>query len=111
MQMATSSVPLAPPSTQWYLLWNRLAPTAASDRMFVAMKSDATGTVSFKYGTFSSPGSTTDPNINTPTAIGDADAGTYDPLTGVIRITLSTSKAENILPGQQLAALNARTFL
>ncbi|MCA1815015.1 MAG: exo-alpha-sialidase, partial [Acidobacteria bacterium] len=111
MQMAPSPVPLPPPSTQWYLLWNRLAPDTTSDRMFVAMKTDATGAIRYVYGRVSPPGSSTDPNINTPTELGTADAGSYNATAGTITITLSRSKAENIQPGQQLAALNARTFL
>jgi len=68
--------------------------------MFVAMKSDATDAVRYVYGRFSPP-----------TVLGTADSGSYDPTNGVITIKLSRSKAENIQPGQQLAALNARTFL
>jgi hypothetical protein len=35
--------------------------------------------------------------------LGDADSGTYDPVNGVITITLSNNKAENIGAGQTLA--------
>jgi hypothetical protein len=111
IQTAPSSFTTAPSSSQWYILWNRLQPTATSDRMFVAMKSDVVGNVSFKYGEFSHSGTVDDPSINTPTDLGDADAGTYNAQTGVITITISTSKIENVQAGQQLAGLNARTFL
>ena len=105
-----SPVNLVPPSTQWFIIWNKIVPETGFDRMYVAMKSDATGALSYEYGKVSSSGQITDPNINTPTRLGDADSGSYDPLTGKIRIVLSTSKAENAHPGQTLSALNVRTF-
>ena len=49
-------------------------------------------------------------NANTPTKLGDADAGSYNPATGVVTITLATNKAEGIQPGQPLNGLNVRTF-
>ena len=114
MQLAPSSTASAPPSSQWYLIWNRLNPDADFDRYYVAMKSDASGNVSYEYGKFGVPlaaGPNANPNANTPVRLGDADSGTYDPVNGVITITLSNSKAENIGAGQMLAKLNARTYL
>jgi PKD repeat protein len=114
MQMAPSTVvPGAPPSTQWFVIWNRLNPDANFDRYYVAMKSDVTGAVSFEYGRFGVLLDSTNPNpnANTPVKLGVPDSGTFDPQTGVIRITLSTANAENIQPGQHLASINARTFL
>jgi hypothetical protein len=85
-----------------------------SDRFYVAMKTDATGAVSFEYGNFGPPlpldGSVPPANANTPTRLGSADSGNYNVVTGVITITLSDSVAENIHAGQSLGALNVRTF-
>ena len=109
-----SSIGTAPPSSQWYIIWNRLQPDANFDRWYVAMTSDALGTVSFQYGKFGVPtpiGGVPSTSTNQAVKVGDADSGSYDAATGKIVITLSTSKAENIQPGQTLAALNARTFL
>src|SRR5207302_133419 len=80
---------------------------------YVAMVSDATGATTFEYGKFGVPLDPTNPNpnANTPVKIGDADAGSYDIAGGVITITLSNSKAENIQAGQSLTALNSRTYL
>src|SRR5947209_4692257 len=56
LQLAPSTAGSPPPSSQWYIIWNRQGtdpsdPNDASyDRMFVAMKSDATGNLSFQYG-------------------------------------------------------------
>ena len=81
------------------------------------MKTDVTGATSFVYGDFGPPlpldGSIPPPNANTPTPIGDADFGSYDPVTGVITIKLATSKADDtpLGPGSDLQAINVRTYL
>src|SRR5205807_9677872 len=49
----TPSSGVLPPSSQWYIIWNRKTPAAdGSDRRFVGMKTDATGAESFVYGNF-----------------------------------------------------------
>jgi hypothetical protein len=117
LQMAPSpTVTSPPPSSQWYIIWNRQTIAAdGSDRFYVAMKTNAAGALSFEYGNFGPPlpldGSVPPPNANTPTRLGAADSGTYDVVNGVITITLSDSVAENIHAGQSLGALNVRTFL
>lgn len=104
----------APPNSQWFIIWNRISgPTPdGSDRIYVAMRSDSSGNVSYEYGNFGPPLDPTAPvaNANTPTKVGDADSGTFDPATGVIRITVSNSKLENIAKGNDLAGLNVRTY-
>ena len=112
MQLAPSTAGAPPPSSQWYMVWQRLVPDADFDRWFVAMKSDATGALSFEYGKFGVPLDATNPNpnANVPVTIGNADNGSYDVATGVVTIGLSNSKAENIQAGQSLSNLNVRTF-
>jgi hypothetical protein len=104
----------APPNSQWFIIWNRISGPAAdgSDRIYVAMRSDSSGAVTFEYGNFGPPLDPTAPvpNANTPTKVGDADSGTFDPVTGVITITVSNSKLENIAVGNDLAGLNIRTY-
>ena len=116
LQMAPGGAPA--PSSQWYILWNRHSIAAdGSDRRFVAMKTDATGATSFVYGNFGPPlpldGSVPPANANTPTPLGNADAGSYDPVTGVITIRLATSKVDDIPlgPGSSLGGINVRTYL
>jgi PKD repeat protein len=115
LNVAPSTQGSAPPSSQWFIIWNRQHPDADFDRYYVAMKTDVTGAISYEYGKFGVPlpldGSVPNPNANTPVRIGAADAGSYDVANGVIEITVATSKLENIQPGQRLAALNARSFL
>ena len=99
-----------PPATQWYIVWNRQNPDADFDRWYVAMKSDATGALSFEYGKFGVP-TIGNPNVSTPVKLGDADSGTYNVATGVVTIVLSNSKAENVTAGKSLSAVNVRTYL
>jgi len=103
------------PNSEWYIIWQRIHPDADFDRFYVAMRSDATGAISFEYGKFGVPldtsGGIPNPNSNTPQKLGNVDSGTYDPETGVCVIKLSTSKAENIAPGQSLNGLNVRNFV
>ncbi len=121
LQVAPSTMNSAPPNSQWYIVWSRQTPDADHDRAFVAMRSDATGAVSFEYGKFgvalALPPDIPNPNANTPMMVGAADSGSYDPLTGVIRIVLSKSKlrafdggASKYLPGSDVAATNVRTY-
>ena len=120
LQVAPSTMGSAPPNSQWFIIWNRQTPDANHDRAYVAMRTDLNGAPSFEYGRFGVALDPTNPNqnANTPTKIGDADAGSsYNPLTGVIRIVLSKSKlrafeggASKYLPGSDLSALNVRTY-
>jgi hypothetical protein len=113
LQLAPSTGPGAttpPPASQWYIVWNRQNPDPDFDRWYVAMKSDATGALSFEYGKFG-VATIGNPNVSTPMKLGDADSGTYDVATGVVTIVLSNSKAENVTAGKSLAAINVRTYL
>jgi hypothetical protein len=129
LQVGPSTAGGAPESSQWYIVWNREGtdpsdPNDASyDRMYVAMKSDAAGAVSFDYGKFGIPLNEVpppppDPNANTPKSFGAPDSGSYDPATGIIRITISNSKLRTIdggntkyIAGTSLNGLNVRTYL
>lgn len=108
----------APASSQWYIIWNRRSVAAdGSDRRFVAMKTDVSGAVSFVYGDFGPglplDGSLPPVNANTPTPLGTADFGSYDPVKGVITIRLSAAHADGtpLTAGMELTNLNVRTFL
>ena len=114
MNVAPSTTGQAPPNSQWYIIWNRHIPDVDFDRLWVGMKSDAAGAVRFEYGRFGVPlplPSVPNPNANTAPKLGDADSGSYNPSSGVITITISLSKLENLQIGQSLNAINARTFL
>lgn len=119
LKVGSTSLPVPPPNSQWFIVWNRVTPDADFDRWYVAMRTDAAGILSFEYGKFGVPlppippddATVPNPNANTPVIIGAADSGTYNPSTGVITITLSRDKADNIQVGQDLAGINVRTYL
>src|SRR5437660_2861260 len=126
MQLAPSSAGSAPPSSQRYLVWARQGKDPSDpndshfDRMWVGMKSDVTGALSFQYGKFGVPLDATnpDPNANTPVTFGNADSGSYDVASGVVRITISNSKLRSIdgraskyVANPSLGAINVRTYL
>ncbi len=128
LQLAPSTMASAPPNSQWYIIWNRQGtdggdPNDASfDRIYVAMKTDGSGTPSFEYGKFgvplALPPEIPDLNANTPVKYGDADAGSsYDPLTGLLVIKVSNSKFRTIDGGSSkyvantdLSGTNVRTY-
>jgi PKD repeat protein len=126
MQLAPSSGSSAPASSQWYIVWARQGSDPSDpndnhfDRMWVGMKSDATGALSFQYGKFGVPLDATnpDPYANTPVSFGNADSGSYDIASGVVTITISNSKFRSIDGGSttyiantSLGAINVRTYL
>ncbi|CAN5706339.1 hypothetical protein BH20VER1_BH20VER1_20630 [soil metagenome] len=128
LQVAPSNAGSAPPNSQWFIVWQRQGThpsdpqDAEFDRLYVAMRTNAAGTPSFEYGKFGIPINTSPPPppsllANTPVKYGDADSGSYNPLTGQIRIVLSNSKlraidggAAKYQPGTDLAATNVRTY-
>ncbi len=126
MQLAPSTAGSPPPSSQWYLVWNRQGADSSDpndanyDRIYVAMKSDANGALTFEYGKFGIALDPMNPNpqANIPTTKGSADTGTYDVASGLVVITISNSKLQSIdggaskyVAGTALSALNVRTFL
>ncbi len=111
MQVAPSTTP-NPPNSQWLIIWNAKNPDTDFDRRYVAMVTNAAGTVSFDYGKFGVALAPTapNPNANSPSRLGAADSeSSYDAATGVIKIVLDVSKAENIGTGETLGDLNIRT--
>jgi PKD repeat protein len=126
MQLAPSTDNSAPPSSQWYIVWNRQGSDPSDgddssfDRMWVGMKTDVTGTLSFEYGKFGVPLDPTnpDPFANTPISFGTADDGSYDVTSGVVTITISNSKfraidggATEYIANSSLPDLNVRTYI
>ena len=130
IQVAPSAQNSAPPNSQWLIIWNRQTPNGDPsdpedeefDRMYAAMVTDAVGNPTFEYGKFGVPIDTSGEDVpstrsNTPKRIGDADHGSYDPLTGVITITVAKQKyraidggAAKYQAGTDLPATNVRTY-
>ncbi len=128
LQVAPSLTTPTAPNSQWFIIWNRQGTNPADpndaeyDRMYVAMRTDGNGVPSFEYGKFGIPINTSPPplpsaNANTPVKVGNADSGTYNKVTGLIRIEISHSKfraidggASKYVAGTDLAGINVRTY-
>ena len=90
------------PGNAWMILWNRPVPDATYDRNYVVMRATGLGTVAFKYGKLSPP------NVNQATDLGNA-TGSFS-ADGTITITLTPAQADNLAIGQDLPAIEVRTF-
>ena len=90
------------PGNAWMILWNRPLPDATYDRNYVVMRATGLGTAAFKVGKLSPP------NVNQATDLGTA-AGSFS-ADGTITITITTDQADNVATGQDLAAIEVRTF-
>jgi uncharacterized repeat protein (TIGR01451 family) len=104
-----------PPSSQWYVIWNRPVADTSFDRNYVAMKTDAAGIASFEFGKVAPPSAIPPPpddpgGANLPTRLGAA-SGAYDPLTGIVTITVANSDVDGVAAGSILGQLQARSFL
>jgi hypothetical protein len=89
------SLMTVPPSARWPVQF-RLASDPANLGRWVDMASDATGAVTFNYGTFDSTGGAyAAPN----TTVGQADAESNFNADGTITLVLSRSKIGNPAPG------------
>lgn len=102
-----------PPNSQWYIIWNRLTPDDNHDRNYVAARSDALGALTFEHGRVSYPlvyASPAPNQGNIPTKFGAAQ-GSYDAVKGIITITITNDKVDNVGANQQLLSMEARSFL
>jgi hypothetical protein len=90
------------PGNAWMILWNRPQPDATYDRNYVVMRATGLGTVAYKVGKLSPP------NVNQGTDLGNA-TGSFS-ANGTITITITTDQVDNLATGQDLAALEVRTF-
>jgi len=90
------------PGNAWMILWNRPLPDATYDRNYVVMRATGLGTVAYKYGKISPP------NVNQATDLGNA-VGSYS-ADGTITLTITPAQADNVAVGQDLPAIEVRTF-
>jgi hypothetical protein len=90
------------PGNAWMILWNRPVPDATYDRNYVVMRATGLGTAAFELGRISPP------NVNQATDLGRV-AGSFR-ADGTITITVASDLVDNVAVGQDLAALEVRTF-
>ncbi|MEO6195919.1 MAG: hypothetical protein ABIS20_23110 [Thermoanaerobaculia bacterium] len=100
--LKVASLSTLTPGNAWMILWNRPLPDATYDRNYVVMRATGLGTVAYKYGKISPP------NVNQATDLGSA-IGTYS-ADGTITLTITPAQADNVAVGQDLPAIEVRTF-
>ena len=100
--LKVASLSTLTPGNAWMILWNRPLPDATYDRNYVVMRATGLGTVAYKYGKISPP------NVNQATDLGNA-AGSYS-ADGTITLTITPAQADNVAVGQDLPAIEVRTF-
>ncbi|HYX26843.1 MAG TPA: fibronectin type III domain-containing protein [Thermoanaerobaculia bacterium] len=86
----------------WMILWNRPVPDATYDRNYVVMRATGLNTAAFKVGKLSPP------SVNQGTDLGNA-VGSFS-ADGTITFTITTDQVDNVATGQDLSALEVRTF-
>jgi hypothetical protein len=98
---------LIPPSRRWRIIWN--SPSSPGGQFYVGMTSDATGEISFEYGTVTTGVIglvLADPNT---TAVGQPDTATFTP-DGLITIAIQKKFVGNPQPGDVLGGISVRTY-
>lgn len=90
------------PGNAWMVLWNRPQPDASFDRNYVVMRATGLGTARFQYGHVSPP------SLNQGTDLGAA-TGSFA-TDGTITLAVPTDKVDGVHEGQDLSALEVRTF-
>lgn len=90
------------PGNAWMILWNRPQADATHDRNFVVMRATGLGTAEFKAGKVSPP------NVNQGSDLGNA-RGSFS-ADGTITIAITTDQADGVVTGQDLSAIEVRTF-
>ena len=105
--MKVASLASVPPATEWRVLWN--FPTTASGSYYVQMNTDASGVVSYQYGTIDLTDAVVT-SVGQPHPLGACDAESLYLQDGTIRLVISTSKIGNAVAGDVIGGLLARTF-
>ena len=100
--LKVASLSTITPGNAWMILWNRPLADATYDRNYVVMRATGLGTVAYKYGKISPP------NVNQATDLGNA-AGSFS-ADGTITLTITPAQADNVAVGQDLPAIEVRTF-
>ncbi len=106
--MKVGSLSLLPPLSQWRVIWN--FPTTAGGQYYADMRTNESGAVSFEYGEVAVTDAVIT-SVGQPTKLGDADPSSSYATDGTIRIVLPASAIGNLVPGDLIGGLIARTYL
>ncbi len=108
-QLKMTDLTLIPNNRMWRIIW--ASPASIGQQFYVGMTKDATGVLTYEYGTVSTATVGLVLGLPTTTAIGTPDSGSYTPVPGgVISIAISKDKIGSPRPGDILGAMFARTY-
>jgi hypothetical protein len=96
-----------PPNRRWRIIWN--SQSAPDGQYYVGMSSDASGVVSFDYGTVATPVIGLVLGDPQTTTVGTPDAGSISPA-GLITIAIARDKVGNPQTGDLLGGISVRTY-
>ena len=105
-KMKVTNLSTVPPASRWRIVWDSF--TSPGQQYFVGMRSDATGAVTFDYGTVATAVVGLVVGVPQETRVGPA-AGNFN-ADGTITLLVPKANVGNPQPGDLLGAINGRTF-
>ncbi|PZR71333.1 MAG: hypothetical protein DLM73_16165 [Chthoniobacterales bacterium] len=96
-----------PNSRMWRIIWN--SPNSPGSQFYLGMTNDASGNLTFDYGTVATATVGLVLGVQTTTRVGSPDFGGFTP-SGLITIVVSKDKVGNPHVDDLLGALTARTY-
>ncbi len=105
-KMKVTDLTTIPPNSRWRMVWDSYS--SPGQQYYVGMRSDASGAVTFDYGTIATAVVGLVVGVPEETRVGPA-AGNFDP-DGTITLIVPKSEVGDPQPGDLLGAMNGRTF-
>lgn len=105
--LKVTSLALIPNSRMWRIVWN--TPTSPTTQFYVGMTKDATGVITYDYGTVLTTTVGLVLGVPTTTRVGNPDAGSFT-TDGLITIAVSKDKIGNVRTGDLLGGISVRTY-
>lgn len=106
-KLKVADLTTSPNERMWRVVWN--SPLAPDGQFYVGMTKDASGGVSFEYGTVATQVVGLVLGVPTTTKLGDPDEASFTP-DGLITIAVSRDKIGNVRIGDLLGAFSVRTY-
>ena len=105
--MKVADLSTVPNERMWRIIWN--SPSSPGSQYYVGMTKDASGNVTFDYGTVATATVGLVLGVQTTTRVGAPDAGSFTP-SGFITIAVARNKVGNPQKGDLLGAFSSRTY-
>ncbi len=106
-QLKMADLSTITPNRRWRIIWN--SPTAPDGQFYVGMTSDASGAITYEYGTVATQVVGLVLGVPTSTPLGAPDSGSFTPA-GLISIAVSKDKIGNPRTGDLLGAISTRVY-